>query len=116
MPENFIHDYWPQILFCGMTIFGFGKGWQLISVMCKTLKEHSVELKVMREQHSGFCLHAECEKYRESCAARNDKQFAEVKSMLIAMDTKRENSRDSTQDALSDIACRISRLETKMEK
>lgn len=116
MPENFIHDYWAQLVFCAGTIFGFGKGWQLISVMCKTLKEHSVELKVMREQHSVFCSHTECEKYRESCAARNDKQFAEIKGMLNAMDVKRETSRDSTQDALTDIACRISRIETKLEK
>ena len=116
MPDNFIRDYWPQLTFAALTLIGFGKGWQLFNIMCTTLKEHSAKMVAFQEFCNHVCTHAECEKYRDSCAARNDKQFAEIKGMLTAMDSKRENTRDSTQEALSDIACRISRLETKLEK
>lgn len=114
--EKFIHDNWTQIVFVAATIFGFGKGWQLISIMCKTLKEHSSELKYLREIGATYCNHAECEKYRDSCAARNDRRFDEIKTMLQAMDTKRENSRDDTQALLADVSCRLGRIEGKLER
>ena len=98
-----------------MTLFGFGKVWQLFNVMCRTLREHSEELKTIREQQAIYCKHAECEKYRESCAARNDRRFDEIKTMLTAMDLKREGSRDDTQALLADISCRMGRLEGKLE-
>ena len=116
MPDNFIRDYWPQLVFVTMTLIGFGKGWQLFNIMCRTLKEHSVAINLFKEREPLYCKHDECEKYRDSCATRNERQFNELKVMLNLMDNKRENSRDSTQEALSDIACRISRLETKLEK
>ncbi|HAX96520.1 MAG TPA: hypothetical protein DCY35_08380 [Prolixibacteraceae bacterium] len=113
--ENFVKDYWPQLVFVGFTLVGFGKGWQLFNIMCKTLKEHSLELKVIREQQAIFCKQTDCEKYRESCASRNEKRFDEIKSMLTAMDDKREGSRDDTQALLADVSCRLGRIEGKME-
>lgn len=113
--EKFIIGYWPQIVFAIAVIFGFGKGWQSMNQICRTLTEHSRELKAFREQHELFCKHAECEKFRDNCAARNDKQFAEIKVLLNAMDVRRESSRDDTQAILSDISCRMGRLEGKLE-
>lgn len=114
--ENTIRENWPQIVFVAATIFGFGKGWQLFNIMYRTLKEHSTELKFLREQSGTYCNHAECEKYRESCAVRNDRRFDEIKGMLQSMDAKRENSRDDTQALLSDVSCRLGRIEGKLER
>ena len=113
--EDFIVKYWTQITFGGLIVFGFGKGWQSMNEICRSLKEHSHELKFLREQHSAFCSHSECEKYRQSCAERNDKQFADLKVLLRSMDDRRENSRDDTQALLSDISCRMGRIEGKLE-
>jgi hypothetical protein len=113
--EQFIVTYWPHITFGIMTVFGFGKGWQSMNQICRTLKEHSIELKIIHERESLYCQHIECEKFRNSCAARNDKQFAEIKGMLNAMDSKRENSRDDAQALLADISCRMGRIEGKLE-
>lgn len=74
-----------------------------------------MELKFLREQSGTYCNHAECEKYRETCASRNEKRFDEIKSMLTAMDDKREGSRDDTQALLADVSCRLGRIEGKME-
>jgi len=113
--EQFILAYWPHISFGMMVVFGFGKGWQSMNQICRTLKEHGVELKVIREQQSLFCQHAECEKFRDNCAARNDRQFAEIKAMLSAMDNKREDSKDETRCLLSKISDRMGRIEGKLE-
>ena len=108
-------DYWPQLVFAILTVFGFGKGWQTISVMCKTLEEHSDALKETRENQGFLCTHTECEKTRESCMTRNEKQFIELKGMLLAMDNRREVARDDVQTILTDIFCRMGRLEGKIE-
>jgi len=113
--EKIIINYWPQLTFAIAVIFGFGKGWQSMNQICKTLTEHSRELKVFREQQILFCQHTECEKYRDSCAARNDKQFMEIKAMLAAMDHRRESTRDDIQALLADISCRMGRIEGKLE-
>jgi hypothetical protein len=113
--DHIIKDFWPQISFVAFTLFGFGKVWQLFNIMCRTLKEHSDELRNIRREQSLFCNHAECEKYRDSCAVRNDKRFDEIKTMLQAMDNKRENGRDDFQSVLSEISRRLGKLEGQLE-
>ena len=116
MVENLIKNYWPQLTFVALTLIGFGKGWQSLNVMFKTLEDHSKKLQTLQSQQVDYCTHIFCEKYRDSCASRNDKRFDELKNLLQAMDGKRETGRDDMNALLADVSCRLGRIEGKLEK
>ena len=111
-----ITKYWPQLTFAALTLIGFGKGLQLFNIMCKTLEDHSKKLQTLQSQQVDYCTHIFCEKYRDSCASRNDKRFDELKNLLQAMDGKRETGRDDMNALLADVSCRLGRIEGKLEK
>lgn len=111
---EFIRDNWPMLSFSVFLLVGVGRALMLLDLVSKRLNTVEERQDELEDKLSAACPLAECRKFRELCEMRNTSQFNEVKTMLRAMDDKREKSRDDQAQLLSDIACRMGRLEGQL--
>lgn len=113
---HFLTEYWLQIVFLGGMLVATGKFIQVIDGILKRLAEMDERIQSIEDRAKDSCPIAECRKFRELCENRNAAQFNDIKTILRLMDDRREKTREDMVSIMSDVSCRLGRIEGHINK
>ena len=107
-----IISIWPIVVFLMGLLIGIGRILHMIKTICDRLDGHDAKFQETATSMQTFITMPMCDRCRDACERRNSAQFAEIKSLLIESSDKR----DDYVTALSDVSCRLGRIEGKLDK
>ena len=76
----------------------------------------TIELRVKSVENKVESSCDSCAKYRTACNTQIDGRFKEIKDYLREIDNKRQSDNKDISEILSDISCRLGRIDGRLER